>query len=219
MSEKDTSPKPSNTTDPAAMSKGTGRKLNDEERARFAARILDADVPPGYLEERTAAYLQESKSEDESADSIVVFRIGAEWFALSTNSFQEVAPLRAVHALPHRRNKVVAGVANVRGSLLVVVSLAALFGISGGGSSASSKDGRVGPPLMMVLKGKGRSIVCPVDEVRGVQRYQASQVRDVPATLSKTASSHAKAALSWEGETIDLLDEELLFNSITRSLA
>jgi chemotaxis-related protein WspD len=187
--------------------------------ARSAAHLLDAAIPDGYLETQAETYRQARREEGRVDESVVVFRLGEEWFALGTGCFQEVAKKRPVHPLPHRRNRVVQGVANVRGSLLTVISLPVLFGLPEGQGEPEPGVRRMSPPLALVLKDKGRGLVCPVDEVQGVRRFHAEQLRDVPATLAKTTASHARAAVMEEGATLCLLDEEQVFNSIYRSLA
>jgi len=49
--------------------------------------------------------------------SLVVFRVGAEWLALPTAIIREIAGARPIHALPHRRDGVVLGLANIRDRL------------------------------------------------------------------------------------------------------
>ena len=61
--------------------------------------------------------------------SVVVFRVGSEWLALATSVFREVAALRTIHSLPQRRTGAVLGLANVRGELLICVSLGHLLGL------------------------------------------------------------------------------------------
>ena len=55
--------------------------------------------------------------------SLLMFRLGEEWLALSTRSLVEVAPLQTVHSLPHQRSRALLGVANVRWALVACRSL------------------------------------------------------------------------------------------------
>ena len=59
----------------------------------------------------------------------MIFRVGTEWLALPAAAIQEVSNLRPVHRVPHRTSGVLLGVVNVRGELLICVSLARVFGI------------------------------------------------------------------------------------------
>jgi len=81
-------------------------------------------------------------------------------------------------------------------------------------------DGRIGgDPRFLVLRHDGGGAVCPVDEVFGVERYYLRQLMPVPATTAKATATYAKAVLSWRQNSVGLLDEQLLFHTIDRSLA
>ena len=86
-------------------------------------RCSIASCRPTTSTDWTSHFAQEQRIEQLDTHSVVIFRIGAEWLALPTPVFKEVAELRAIHSLPHRRGGVVLGLANVRGELLVCVSL------------------------------------------------------------------------------------------------
>ena len=89
-------------------------------------RPLSAAVPPRV--DRAFRATQAARGAGHGA-SALVFRINAEWFALPTQAFQEVAEHRPVHSLPHRRHGTVLGLVNIRGELLICVSLGHLLGL------------------------------------------------------------------------------------------
>src|SRR6202020_2841340 len=84
-----------------------------------AAELLDRELPEGYLQTAPPAPATPPREEGRRSGSAVIFRLGREWLALATDVFKEVGQLRAIHSVPHQRNGVVLGVANVRGELLV----------------------------------------------------------------------------------------------------
>ncbi len=183
-----------------------------------AIQLLNGDLPTDQTEDWTQHYATELRQEDTVTESAVVFRVGPEWFALATVNFKEVVPPRKTHPLPHRRNQIVLGLVNVRGSLLVSVSLLQLLGLSGIGG-AQDKGDRLRHPQLLVVSWEGRSLVFPVDEVLGVHRYQRSQLKDVPSTVAKATATYTKSMLLWREKSIGLLDDQLLFYSINRNLA
>src|SRR5919198_3790598 len=93
-----------------------------------ALELLDGVPPAGYRAEWTTALAKAPARHEPDRTSVLIFRIGAEWLALSTALVQEVITPRRVHSLPHRAGGVVAGLINVRGELVVCVSLARLLG-------------------------------------------------------------------------------------------
>jgi chemotaxis-related protein WspD len=150
--------------------------------------------------------------------SVVVFRIGAEWLALATSVFREIAALRAIHSLPQRRGGAVLGLANVRGELLACLSLERILGLQLADTLQTAHP-RAADKRLLVMQREGQLAVCPVDEVFGVERFANREFRAVPATLSKSGATYTSAVLSWRQKLVAVLDEELLFRTLTRSLA
>jgi chemotaxis-related protein WspD len=215
--------------------------VHDAAAARVLDREQSADAMIGHevLHRQTAQSLREYAAREADATSWLVFRIGEEWLALPTSIFQQVAQLRPIHSLPHRRHRAVLGVVNVRGTLLVCASLARLFGIASalgqdgrkpeGQSGQHGGDARDLARLLVVEPGgemgergerneRGDAIVFPVDAVDGVHRFARADFQPVPATLASMAASHAVAVTAWKGGTVGLLDAAKLFETLNRSL-
>ncbi|MGA7813893.1 chemotaxis protein CheW, partial [Caballeronia sp.] len=66
-------------------------------------------------------------AEPVTTHSALVFRIADEWLALPTTALRQVDDIRPIHSLPHRRNRVVLGLVNIRGELTVAASLGELL--------------------------------------------------------------------------------------------
>lgn len=180
--------------------------------AAGAARLLDVEVSPEYLAEQTRRFAQRKVTVAAGQRSVVIFRVSAEWLALPTALFSEIAPLRAVHSLPHRRDRIVSGVTNVRGELLVCVSLTAALGIGGSGAGGSGAR-------LAVLNRGGDRFAFPADEVAGLQRFDDADLSAVPATLAHAQAAYTRGMLNWQQRAVGVLDEELLFYTLNRSLA
>ena len=135
-----------------------------------AAELLDRAIDPAYL----AQAAQEARAERHNAlrdtSSVVIFRIGSEWLALATGVFEEVCALRPIHSLPHQRSGAVLGIANVRGALLVCVSLHALLGIENA-PAANTGRRRLIHERLLVANREGERLVFPVDEIHGIHRF------------------------------------------------
>src|SRR5262245_38052092 len=96
--------------------------------ARGALALLDR-ARVHDLEATARLFAADKQEQVRGSKSSFLFRIGSEWLAIATPVVDEVADLRSIHSLPHRRSGVVLGLANVRGELIVCVSLAQLLGI------------------------------------------------------------------------------------------
>jgi chemotaxis-related protein WspD len=86
-------------------------------------------------------------------------------------------------------------------------------------AESKKEKSRVANARMLFIQHEGLRVVCPVDEVFGVQRFHARELMPIPTTLAKATTTYTKAVLPWRRETVGLLDENLLFYTVNRSLA
>lgn len=188
-----------------------------------AAALLDAPNPNADLAcqftEQTTA---DSESPPPAGESVMIFRLGVEWFALPTRLCVEVVEVRPIHSLPRRRQGgVVLGVVAVRGQLVVCLSIAGLLNATADAAPAqpaATAAGSVRERLLLVGWSEG-TVAFPVAEVAGVQRLQTRQRVNVPATVSQSQSRLTTSLLLAESRSIALLDEQQLYRSIQQSLA
>jgi chemotaxis-related protein WspD len=152
-----------------------------------------------------------------ASESFLVFRIGDEWLALPTPIFKRIVQTRPIHTLPHRQHRAVLGVVNVRGELLVCLSLAHLLGFE---TDTAARDDRARHdlPRLLVVSRAEEHAVFPVDQVDGVHRIAAASFCPAPATLSQAAAAHTRAVAPWRGMSVGLLDADALFDTLNRSL-
>jgi chemotaxis-related protein WspD len=180
------------------------------------ALLLERNLPTGYRRDWTEYFSRDRKPVAPGKMSAVVFRIGAEWLALATRTFQEVAERRTIRPLPHRQQKIVLGLVNVRGELLVCVSIGRLLGIENGGQPGHSQTMC---DRLVVVEWQGNRFAFPVDEIQGIHRYNPEDLKEAPATVAKAGSSFTRGVLTPPGRSIGCLDEELLFSILNRSLS
>jgi chemotaxis-related protein WspD len=174
-----------------------------------AATLLDREIvnPPEPAANRR--FVETSRTGEGNTESVVIFRLGTEWFALSTLLLDEIVGMRPVHSLPHRRNPAMLGLVNVRGELVVCISIARLLI----GEAAPIPVGR----LMVVRQANGR-LAFPVDEVQHAERYGPSELKPVPASIARSASAYTKGLISWHDKMVGCLDERLVLAALDRSL-
>jgi chemotaxis-related protein WspD len=176
------------------------------------SELLSHPVPPDYATTWTEHVSRPLQQTDRDSASSVIFRVGAEWLALPSVAIQEVATVRPVHRVPHRTSGVLLGVVNVRGELLICVSLARVLGLESNPGAASGSR-------LLVIRRKDLRAACPVDAVHGVHRYASASLSAVPATLAKAGTRYSRALLAWREQTVGVLDEELLFSALKRGMA
>jgi chemotaxis-related protein WspD len=178
-----------------------------------ASKLLDAEPPADYVAHWTAHASRKRDVAERATVSVLIFRIGSEWFALQSTSLTEIAGLRRIHTIPNRRNSVLLGLVNIRGELVVCVSLRGILNIEAGAGD------RTGSERLLVMQRDGASTVCPVDEVHGVERFTTRELGPLPATVSGAAARFTCATLDWSGRTVGVLDERMLFQTVTRNVA
>lgn len=181
-------------------------------------RPIDRELPADYLDECAAHIAQPKQLVARGSFSAVVFRVGAEWLALPTAVCHEVSARKPIHTIPHRRNGIVLGLVNIRGDLVLCVSLGAVLGVSDA-PYAQSERRRVSRERLLFLEHEGQRLACPVTDMHGVHRYHAGDLKEVPATVAKGTAVYTRAILPWQGNAVGLLDEQLLFYTFNRHLA
>jgi chemotaxis-related protein WspD len=184
--------------------------------ALAAQRLLDRPAPADYRLERTAQFAALEKSGAPARASAVLFRIGNEWLAFPTEAFQEVAERRRVHSLPHKRDGFIRGLVNIRGELLICISLERLLGIAEGWMDAQSQTGG---DRLLAIAWDGNRFVFPVSEVHGVERFHLEDLRSAPAALARSSANHTRGIFTWRGNSVGLLNPAAVFASCHRSLS
>jgi chemotaxis-related protein WspD len=179
-------------------------------------QLLDRPLTPEYRRQWAEHYAQEKKLATPVRTSVVVFRVGTEWLALSTRAFQEVAEKRTVHSLPHRRRNIVVGLANIRGELLICVSLGRLLGLEQG---ARPEIRSLNYDRLIVVSWNGHRYVFPAAEVHGIHRFNQDELREPPATVAHSSLTHTQGVFNWRERTVGVLNADSLFAAMNRSLA
>jgi chemotaxis-related protein WspD len=183
--------------------------------SKAGLEVLDRPLPPEYRRAWSEHFAQEKPLATPATTSALLFRISAEWLALPTHVFQETAERRLVHSLPHRRQTLVLGLVNIRGELLICVSLGQLLGLD---RIPVRQEPRAAYDRLLVANWDGHRFVFPADEVRGIHRFQMSDLTEPPATLAKSRLSYTQGILRWQGRAVGLLDADLLFSALNRGL-
>jgi len=185
------------------------RCLNCPTYAAAASTLLDRPTSDADLISDWGLSKQ-SLARSETAVSALIFRAGIEWLALPTDAIVEVAEQRTIHSLPHQANRAILGLSNVRGSLLLCVSLTQMLGAERGTAAAIQR--------LLVVTHQGQTLVFPVDEVLGVQRFSQAELQAVPSTVAQSSMTYTQAMIAGKDKKIGLLDCSLLFYALNRSL-
>jgi len=177
-----------------------------------AARLLDRDLSEERLDQSTEEAARPIEAAAGDTASAIIFRLGAEWFALTPLAFDEITEPRSIRRLPHRRGGAILGLVNLRGELVVCLSLARVMSLPN--AAEPPQNGR----LIVLGHPEGR-VAFPVDEVRSITTYEAVEVKALPATVSRTSTNFADGLLAWSGRAVGRLDGARLADALNESLA
>lgn len=181
--------------------------------------LLERPAPGDYIADWTASVAVPRNRQKESLDgtlSVAIFRLGQEWLALPAETIHQATNPKPVHSLPHRRDRVLRGIINVQGQLLLCVSLQELLGIP---SSEASENGTSGNYQRAIAIRRQKEIwIFEVDEFYGLQRFPLDAPRNAPTLNSKILESFTLSILPWSDRHVSYLDADLLFVSLQNTL-
>jgi chemotaxis-related protein WspD len=113
----------------------------------------------------------------------------------------------------------VEGIVSIRGEVLVCIALRVLLGLQKPPREESSGS-RAGRERLIVCEQDGDRMAFRASDVFGVHRYLSRNIRDIPATVARSAASYSIGVLPWKNnETIGCLDAELVLYSVKKGLA
>jgi len=178
-------------------------------------QLLDRPLPAGYRGE-WAAHFARPKPENEPGNlSAVVYRLGDEWMALPSQAMQEVAEWRPIHSLPHRQHGLVLGLVNLRGELLIAISLGRLLGLE---PASPPPQLRTRYRRLLVAAWNSDRFAFPADDVLGPHRFQVQALKPAPAAVGKGRQSYIQGVLTWQNHAVGLMDVALLFSNLNQAL-
>ncbi|MGA1263186.1 MAG: chemotaxis protein CheW [Prochlorothrix sp.] len=179
--------------------------------------LLERNAPPGYLEDWQQV-LGETKTEPKKraieadpgstlTQTLIIFRLGQETLAFPVALLQRVMSPEVIHRVPHRQNSVLLGLVNVRGEILLCLSLAALLSIA---ATPNPPAQTLAKARWLVMGEAGQPWVTPVDEIYGIHRVQTPSLEAPPIVVTQTTVAYTRGIVSWQGGKATVLDSDRL---------
>lgn len=190
---------------------------NCEKFTAAGRTALERPMPPDYAQEWARLLAQAKAQEAQQTVSVVVFRIGGEWFSLGLRYVERIERDRVIHSLPHQNSSTVKGVVNIAGEIKLCFSLGALLGLDQPALADAASRTAVARGLLVLKKDK-KSYVFPVSEVREMQRLDLSEIKAVPATVSLEAASYLVGTFQYGNARAGHLDVDILTAGLDRSI-
>lgn len=186
--------------------------------------LLERPAPDGYVAEWTELLAQPRRQwQMDHANALVVdiFRLGQEWLALPSGLIKQVLPSSVIHTLPHRSNKILLGIVNVRGQLLLCVALHELLGLSKTESTlhrvpnlVSAKHRISQQSYLIIVEVQQELWTFEVNEFDGLHRFSSDTLHNVPALSHKKLKTFTQAILPWQDQNVSYLDADCVFEAL-----
>jgi chemotaxis-related protein WspD len=155
------------------------------------------------------SFAQSDPDDELGRNAVAIFRLEQEWFSLPATMFHSIVPWASPRPIPHRSNEFLQGLVNVRGELLLCVSLARLLELP--------KADRPSPQhRLAIIEWEGDRWTFPVDEFQGIETIPPPTLLSPPATVLRASQTYTHSLLPWTDRTINCLDETLIFNALAR---
>jgi purine-binding chemotaxis protein CheW len=151
--------------------------------------------------ERRAQSLALESSEEEVTDSLsmLLFRIGDEWYAIRVGDVREIFQEYDVTALPCTPPFIL-GVTNVRGEILSVTDPALLTGLG----KIVGTDGAQ-PPAVVVTSG-GVTTALVVDEIGDIVEVSNTSIEPPVSMIDRAQAAFVVGSVFIDGMMVGLLD-------------
>ncbi len=181
-----------------------------ESDARWESEVIPQDV----RKNTDRSSLSETDRDDEMGrNAVAIFRLEQEWFALPALMFHSIVPWAAPRPIPHRSNDLLEGLVNVRGELLICVSLARFLNLP----PAPTQSPQSAQHRLAIIEYEGDRWTFSVDEFQGIETIPPPTLLTPPSTVLKAAQTYTHSLLPWSDQrTINCLDESLLFEALTQ---
>ncbi|MCL1462957.1 chemotaxis protein CheW [Argonema galeatum] len=190
--------------------------------------LLEREAPPEYVNEWTEILAKtppvSSKAQVNGAIvssvetvSVMIFMLGGEWLAVPVGLLQEVTDPCIIHTLPHRNSELFMGLVNIRGEILMCVSLSHLLDLEDKANSSDSVSS-LAAKRMIVVGSQENHWVFIVDEVCGIHRFPLRELQNTPVVISKATEAYTKGVIRWQGHKVNYLDSDLLFSTLNKRI-
>lgn len=187
---------------------------------RHSQLVYEKNIIPEYTDEWTRQIAARKEESRKTTRSVLVFRLGSEWLSLPTVTIKEIVHVRPVHKLPHNRNRMLSGIANISGGMELCFSLEKILGIE--------EEPRADGERMDTMPAEKHRMIFAVynknkyifvaDEVGEIIRFSDSDEQELPSTVNQETGSFMKGIIDWRDQRVGNIDPELLFSLIDRSL-
>ncbi len=179
-------------------------------------RLLDRPLDPAELEIAAQSAAIPAEAGARTRLGVLTFRIAGEALAIPAKSLRRITTHAPVVPIPHRQGKLLRGLCNVRGELVLCMDLASLLGLS---EPASSPPRRTELERTVVLGPADAPWAFQADELHGVERIDPAAILTLVSHLSPALQASATGCFEHEARAFTLLDPERIMQAFAGGVA
>lgn len=147
---------------------------------------------------------REAKRGESATRQFVGFRLEQEEYAIPITTIQEIIVMKPITRIPQVPESI-EGLINLRGSVLPVVNLRRLFGMSPKEFDDETRT--------VIVNVGGRTLGYIVDEVTQVMRVSADQIQPPPLVVTASGKRHIAGLARLDDRLLIILDIDKLLAS------
>ncbi|WP_455212107.1 chemotaxis protein CheW [Kaarinaea lacus] len=189
---------------------------NCDVYTKAGRKVIEKRMPAEYLTQWTKSYAQIPPENHLKQCSVIMFRLGMEWFCLPTMYCESVENPGSIHSIPRYSNQLFQGIVNIRGNLQLCFSLEALLQVVPEDSNPLAKIGVY--KRLVVLNYHQQYYVFLVDEVGGIDRIDDKSLEAAPATLSQRQAEFVKGIIVTNERSVAFLNAPPLFSALEEAI-
>ena len=164
--------------------------------------LLDRDIPENYTHDNTHIFKTNNLHKDIQHTSCLIFRLGAEWYAIKTSILVEICELTEIHSIPHNKQKVLHGLICINGEMEVCMSLSQLVL----NDSPDNTDHKIKSRIVLVNLDSGK-YAFKACEIAGIYPINMNEMQTPPASVSQAKQKITEFVFTYNNNTTGLIDE------------
>lgn len=177
---------------------------NCEVFTNAGGKLFERTTPEEYIKQWSRAYSLMEQIRAQNQLSVVVFRLGDNWFCLPTEFFNSIEQDAYIHSVPRFSNQTFLGIVNIKGTLQLCFSLTETLDVELRDSNRQIHSAGIYQRLV-VLYCDNETFVFPVDEVGGVYRIDETNLESVIGVSSTANADLIQGMIKLDGKNISLI--------------
>ncbi|MDA0214593.1 MAG: chemotaxis protein CheW [Planctomycetota bacterium] len=175
-------------------------------------RLLDRPNRPATIAESTKASAESRVLRREPQFNLLIFRCGAEWFAVPADFVVHVSKVTTVHTLPHRTNSSFRGLTALSGAVIPVIDFVGLLGIP------PAPENMLRKPRMVTVGTAQESWAFEAEDVPGVYAIPRNAVKPLPLTVEQAPRRISSGLITTVQGSTTLVDADRLIREFKNAL-